>query len=285
MDYQQLLALFKETHLKLQQRAARSVDTSLVIRNWLFGWYIVEFEQGGAERSELYGKGLINRLSKELKTLGLKGISSTNLKLCRTFYLAYQKIGQTPPDQSFEVSAGLQKIQQMLPVTSFDVIASAPKMLQKLSATLAGSFALGWSHYVALLTISNADERRFYEIEARENSWGARELERQIAASLYERLALSRDKEGIRQLSQKGLVVEKPGDVIKEDELPTIGILLCHRKHDALVELTLPKDSNIFASKYQLYLPSKEELKRQLEEAAGIEHRENPDQEGTGDVR
>jgi hypothetical protein len=55
-----------------------------------------------------------------------------------------------------------------------------------------------------------------------------------------------------------------------DDELPTIGILLCHRKHDALVELTLPRDSNIFASKYQLYLPSKEELKRQLEEAAGI---------------
>ncbi len=386
MNYQQLLALFKETHLELQQRAARSVDTSLVIRNWLFGWYIVEFEQGGAERSELYGKGLINRLSKELKTLGLKGISSTNLKLCRIFYLAYQKIGQTPSDQSFEVSADLQKIQQTLPVTSFDAIASAPKMLQKLSATLAGSFALGWSHYVALLTISNADERRFYEIEAHENSWGVRELDRQISASLYERLALSRDKDGVRQLSEKGLIIEKPSDAIKNpfvlefldleeksaysehaletaiidhlehfllelgkgflfearqkrftfdndhfyvdlvfynrllrcyvlidlkrdklthqdlgqmqmyvnffdryvktaDELPTIGILLCHRKHDALVELTLPKDSNIFASKYQLYLPSKEELKRQLEEAAGIEHPENPDQEGIGDVR
>ena len=108
MNYPQLLALFKETHLELQQRAARSVDTSLVIRNWLFGWYIVEFEQGGgAERSELYGKGLINRLSRELKTLGLKGISSTNLKQCRMFYLAYQKIGQTPSDQSFEMSVGL----------------------------------------------------------------------------------------------------------------------------------------------------------------------------------
>jgi hypothetical protein len=49
------------------------------------------------------------------------------------------------------------------------------------------------------------------------------------------------------------------------DELPTVGIVLCHRKNDALVELTLPQDANIFASKYQLYLPSKEELKRQLE--------------------
>ncbi|NMW21618.1 MAG: YhcG family protein [Chlorobiaceae bacterium] len=88
-------------------------------------------------------------------------------------------------------------------------------MLQELSATLAGSFSLGWSHYVTLLTISNADERRFYEIEAGENSWDVRELDRQISASLYERLALSRDKEEIRQLSQKRLVVEKPADVIK----------------------------------------------------------------------
>ena len=94
MNYQQLLALFKETHQELQQRAARSVDTSLVIRNWLFGWYIVEFEQGGAERVELYGKSLINRLSNELKSFGLKGISPTSLKQCSTFYLAYQKIGQ-----------------------------------------------------------------------------------------------------------------------------------------------------------------------------------------------
>jgi hypothetical protein len=60
-----------------------------------------------------------------------------------------------------------------------------------------------------------------------------------------------------------------------DDELPTIGIVLCHRKNDALVEVTLPKDSNIFASKYQLYLPSKEELKKQLEVAAGIEHKDD----------
>jgi hypothetical protein len=50
-----------------------------------------------------------------------------------------------------------------------------------------------------------------------------------------------------------------------DDELPTVGIVLCHRKNDALVELTIPEDANIFASKYQLYLPSKEELRHQLE--------------------
>ena len=382
MNYQQLLALFKETHLELQQRAARSVDTSLVIRNWLFGWYIVEFEQGGSDRAE-YGANLLKKIAAQLK---IKGCSERSLALCCKFYLTYSGILQALPAKSSGGSIGLQEIQQILPVPSCNAIINSPQIRQALSSTLASSFSLGWTHYVTLLTISSADERRFYEIEARENSWGARELERQIAASLYERLALSRDKEGIRRLSQKGLVVEKPVDVIKnpfvleflnleeksaysehaletaiidhlehfllelgkgflfearqkrftfdndhfyvdlvfynrllrcyviidlkrdklthqdlgqmqmyvnyfdryvktDDELPTIGILLCHRKHDALVELTLPKDSNIFASKYQLYLPSKEELKRQLEEAAGIEHRENPDQEGTGDVR
>jgi len=122
---------------------------------------------------------------------------------------------QTLPAKSEREQFEHQKIQQTLSLTSFDTITDTPHIVQKLSALLANSFSLGWSHYVALLTISNADERRFYEIEARENSWGARELERQIAASLYERLALSRDKAGIKQLAQKGLVVEKPADVLK----------------------------------------------------------------------
>ena len=286
------------------------------------------------------------------------------------------KIGQAVPDQSLGQSTRWQKIRQAMSGESPDSLSDAVITLQALSAELASRFTLGWTHYVALLTISNPDERRFYEIEARENSWGARELERQIASSLFERLALSRDKAGIKALSQDGLVIENPSDVVKnpyvlefldleeksayseheletaiikrlehfllelgkgflfearqkrftfendhfyvdlvfynrllrcyvlidlkrdklthqdlgqmqmyvnyfdryvktEDELPTIGIVLCHRKNDALVELTLPKDSNIFASKYQLYLPSKEELKKQLEEAAGIEHKED----------
>lgn len=372
MGFEQLLILFKETHQELQKRAARSVDITLVIRNWLFGWYIVEFEQGEATRAELYGKKLIDRLSAELKAAGLKGASPTSLKQCRAFYTAYSEIRQALPDQSLNEG----EIRQALTDQSRSSISSVAVILQAVSAELANRFVLGWTHYVALLSVISPDERRFYEIEARENSWGARELERQIASSLYERLALSRDKDGIKALAQTGLVIEQASDVVKnpyvleflgieeksaysehelesaiidhlehfllelgkgflfearqkrftfdndhfyvdlvfynrllrcyvlidlkrdklthqdlgqmqmyvnyfdryvktEDELPTIGILLCHRKSDALVELTLPKDSNIFASKYQLYLPSKEELKRELEDAAGIEHQEN----------
>ncbi len=277
MEFEQLLTLFKETHQELQKRAARSVDITLVIRNWLFGWYIVEFEQGDATRAELYGKKLIDRLSAELKAAGLTGVSPTSLKQCRVFYNAYREIGQALPVESLNENAGSTGIGQALTVQSHSSISGVLKIFQAVSAELANRFVLGWTHYISLLSITNQDERRFYEIEARENSWGARELERQIASLLYERLSLSRDKERDKlthqDLGQMQMYVNYFDRYVKtEDELPTIGILLCHRKSDALVELTLPEDSNIFASKYQLYLPSKEELKKELEDAAGIEH-------------
>jgi predicted nuclease of restriction endonuclease-like (RecB) superfamily len=367
-DFDGLVERCRQTHQELQRRAGRSVDTYLVIRNWLFGGYIVEYEQQGADRAE-YGTYLIKRLSAALVARLGRGFSARSLEQCRKFYLAEKQIAQTLSAQSEpEESAVFSRdpsIQQMLPELLTGQGAQAADWAD-LVPTLFQRFTLGWSHYVTLLAIDNPSERRFYEIEAQAGSWSVRELERQIASSLYERLALSRDKEEIRRLAEQGLVVEKAADIIKnplvleflgleerpaysehelesaiidkletfllelgkgflfearqrrftfdndhyyidlvfynrllrcyvlidlkrdklthqdlgqmqmyvnyfdryvklDEELPTIGILLCHRKQDSLVELTLPKDSNIFATKYQLYLPSKEELKAQLE--------------------
>ena len=64
-----------------------------------------------------------------------------------------------------------------------------------------------------------------------------------------------------------------------EDELPTVGIVLCDSKSDAVVELTLPRDANIYASQYELYLPSKQELAAQLESV----HRELENRKGNGE--
>jgi predicted nuclease of restriction endonuclease-like (RecB) superfamily len=90
---------------------------------------------------------------------------------------------------------------------------------QSLSGQLAPPprpFALSWSHYVFLLGVKNADERSFYEIEATNQNWTVRELKRQFNSGLYERLALSRDKEGIRRLAQEGQIVAKASDLFKE---------------------------------------------------------------------
>lgn len=75
---------------------------------------------------------------------------------------------------------------------------------------------MSWSHYLKLMRISDPDERSFYEIEATQNHWSLRELERQFDSSLYERLALSRNKEQILQLSKKGQIIEKPQDLLKD---------------------------------------------------------------------
>jgi hypothetical protein len=98
MNFEQLVSLLKQTHTELQRRAVRSVNTALVMRNWLFGWYIVEYEQKGEDRAK-YGSRLLARLSKQLTQVGIKGASLTNLKLCRLFYERYTQIGQTVSDQ------------------------------------------------------------------------------------------------------------------------------------------------------------------------------------------
>jgi len=362
--FDQLVSLFEHTHRVLQRRAARSVDTALVVRNWLFGYYVVEYENAGASRADLYGKALIDRLSASLGQRGLKGTSPTNIRKFRAFYEAYPEIQQTPSVES-PVHRRRDQIQQTLSVASAPLSVASHPAIEAWTASLSVRFQLGWSHYVTLLTVADTDARRFYEIEAVANSWSVRELERQIGSGLYERLALSRDKAEIKKLAEQGLVIEEAADIVKNpyvlefleleersayseheletaiidklehfllelgkgflfearqkrftfdsdhfyvdlvfynrllrcfvlidlkidklthqdlgqmqmyvnhfdrhvktaDEAPTIGIVLCKRKNDAVVELTLPENSNIYASEYQLYLPSKEELRRKL---------------------
>jgi predicted nuclease of restriction endonuclease-like (RecB) superfamily len=82
--------------------------------------------------------------------------------------------------------------------------------------TTSAEFTLSWSHYLKLMRIENPDERSFYEIECAANNWSLKELQRQYDASLYERLALSRDKEGVKQLAEKGQIIEKPTDFLKD---------------------------------------------------------------------
>lgn len=319
-----------------RKRVVASVNTTMVYTYYEIGRMIVEDEQEGERRAE-YGKAVIPALAKRLTRKFGKGFSAQSLANMRQFYLVYS--------QNRIFSSAIRKSD------------SGPRQ----------TFTLSWTHYLRLMRMENPDERRFYEIEATQNNWSVRELQRQFDASLYERLALSRDKEGVKDLAQQGQIVEKAEDILKdpyvlefvglpelpqyseteleqrlidnlqtfllelgkgftfvgrqvrftfdeqhyrvdlvfynrllrafvlidlkrgtlkhqdlgqmqmyvnyydryvklEDENPTIGILLCRDKSDAVVEITLPKDNNqIFASKYQTVLPSKDELKKLLE--------------------
>lgn len=320
-----------------------TVNTTMVYTYYEIGKAIVEEEQRGKQRAE-YGKQLLKGLSNRLSDEFGKGFSLTNLKQMRQFYLIYSK-GQTPSDLLGH--------------------SNSSKALNQISEDM--GFNLSWSHYIFLIRIVDPDERKFYELEAFNNKWSLRELERQFDTALFERLSLIRDKSGVKELTGKGQIIDKPKDTVKdpyileflglneetqyseseleqkiidklesflmelgkgftfvgrqvrftfehknfrvdlvfynrilkcfvlidlkigeichqdlgqmqmyvnyydrkvklEDENKTIGIILCKNKNEALVEMTLPENNKqIFASKYKIALPSKEELKALIE--------------------
>ncbi|MFZ6665985.1 PDDEXK nuclease domain-containing protein [Peijinzhouia sedimentorum] len=320
--YERIAGLLKQA----KSSVVRNINLTMIRTYFEIGKLIVEEEQNGKDRAE-YGKQLIEELSLRLNKEFGKGFSATNLKQMRSFYQIYSK-GQTLSDE----------------------------------------FALSWSHYLKLMRIDDEKERRFYEIESVKNNWSLRELQRQYDSALYARLALSKDKDKILELSQKGLVIEHPKDAVKDpyvlefiglpehsvysesqleqklidklehfllelgtgftfvarqkritfdekhfridlvfynrilkcfvlidlkigglthqdlgqmqmyvnyydremrlpDENKTIGIVLCQNKSQAVVEYTLPENNEqIFASKYQTVLPSKEDLKHIIED-------------------
>lgn len=322
-----------------------SVNTAEVYTKYYIGKYIVEYEQKGNVRAQ-YGKQILQELSKNLTARFGMGWSYPNLKNIKQFYLTYAKRLNT------DISVDGKKANQWL---------ANPE------SSGYQCFKLSWSHYLILMRVENPDARSFYEIECFQQQWSKRQLSRQVGSCLYERLALSREKDEVMRLAKEGQTVEKPSDVIKspltleflglkpdaaysesklenaiiskmqqfllelgkgflfearqkrftfdEDnyyvdlvfynrllqcyvlidlktdklshqdlgqmqmyvnyydrfvkqdfEKPTIGILLCESKNDALVELTLPKDSHVYASAYQLYLPDKALLQAKVKE-------------------
>jgi predicted nuclease of restriction endonuclease-like (RecB) superfamily len=333
--------------------AAQNVNTLQVATNFEIGRRIVEYEQKGSRRAE-YGKQIIRELADQLTNDFGRGFSKRNLEYMRQFYREYHdSLTQIPQTASAQSSVPVPAVISIAQTVS----AQFPQQ----------AFTLSWSHYVFLLSIDNLDERRFYEIESQQNNWSLSELRRQFNSGIYERLALSRDKNEVKMLAQIGHIIEKPEDMLKDpyvleflgldekarysesdlesaiidklgafllelgkgflfearqkrftfdadhyfvdlvfynrilrcyvlidlkigkithadlgqmqmyvnyydrhvklaDETPTIGIILCRTKNDALVRLTLPENSNVYASQYQLYLPSKDELKQKLME-------------------
>jgi predicted nuclease of restriction endonuclease-like (RecB) superfamily len=357
---------------KARAHVGRTADLAMCLTYFEVGRMIVEEEQGGKARAE-YGRGLLKELSKFLGMRVGKGFSETNLRNARKFYQIYSPLIQQTASAEFEnsskkriqqtMSAEFQRGQSLLAI--FDQTTTAAKNQALISRFY--PFTLSWSHYLILMRIKDDQERRFYEIEATKQQWTYKQLQRQYGSSLYERLALSRDKDAVMKLAKDGQTIEKPRDVLKNplvleflgmaerteysesdletaiigklqefllelgkgflfearqkrftfneehfmvdlvtynrllkcyvlidlktgvlkhqdlgqmqmyvhyfdryvktnDEHPTVGILLCREKDDAIVELTLPEGENIYASEYSLYLPDKELLQRKLAE-------------------
>lgn len=91
MNFTLLLTSIQQTHSALQQQAVNAINRLLTIRNWLIGYYIVEFEQKGDDRAA-YGNRLLELLAAEIKMAGIKGLTSPELSRCRQFYIVYPQI-------------------------------------------------------------------------------------------------------------------------------------------------------------------------------------------------
>lgn len=349
--------------VEARKKITSTVNVAMVYTNYEIGRYIVEDEQGGKIRAE-YGKGVLNAVSARLTARLGKGWSVENLTSMRKFYVLYSKT----------VTSGYEIQGTEIQTTGLE--AQDENRNHRLRNH---QFILPWTHYLILTHVSDPEARSFYEIEASKQQWSKRQLQRQIGSGLYERLALSRDKDEVMRLATEGQVVEKPSDIIKDPlvlefcglkpdasysetdlesaiisrlqdfllemgkgflfearqkrftfeerhfyidlvlynrllqayclvdlkmddlthqdlgqmqmyvnyydryvkedfEKPTIGILLCERKNDALVELTLPKDANIYAQQYALCLPDKALLQQKLREWIA-EFKEKEDEE------
>ena len=183
------------------------VNTFQVMTNFEIGRRIVEHEQKGEKRAG-YGAELLKELSARLSEEFGRGFSPVNLSHMRRFYVTWQErvhIFQKPSEKLGSTTIPQTPSGELAPI----------EIWQKPSAKFSNPFTLSWSHYVELLTVKDPDERSFYEIEATNEGWSLPELRRQKASALYHRLALSRDKAGVKRLAAEGQLVTKPEDVLK----------------------------------------------------------------------
>ncbi len=184
MNLELLISQIHSLDGALKHEANKAVNRFLTIRNWLIGYYIVEYEQKGADRAT-YGDNILQNISDRINQ---DGLSYRNLKLFRQFFLAYPQIGQT-------LSAQLQNYHIQLPMNgqtrsahSFEA-EFAEKIIDKLS----------FSHITLLLPLDDPLKRTFYASEAIKGTWSVRELKRQINSLLFERSGISNKPEQLLQ--------------------------------------------------------------------------------------
>ena len=192
-----------------RQMIVSTINTSEVYAKYEIGRYIVEDEQQGKYRAQ-YGKGILSALSEKLTLRYCEGWSYSNLRQIRQFYIVYSKMTASGCQIEKLESNCSKKVELQIDNHRLSKVTIPEEALSRMP-----KFTLSWSHYLILMRIDNPEARRFYEIECAQQQWSKRHLSRQVGSSLYERLALSRNKDEVMRLAQEGQVIEKPADIIK----------------------------------------------------------------------
>ena len=221
MNFEALANQIDAIQHTLQAQAAHAVNLALTARNWLIGYYIVEFEQNGEDRAA-YGEKLLKKLESRLHT---KGLTERRFREFRRLYQVYPQL-QSSVIQYLDSNAEIRRlataefkepIRRLATAKSSDVTIStvhynnvepwmipADRLFNRLSST----------HLTTISEIDNPVKRAFYEMETIRGCWSVKELERQIHSLYYERSGLSQNKEALSSLVQQQAAQLQPKDVI-----------------------------------------------------------------------
>ena len=223
MDFESLVGHINQVQDVLQAQAAHAVNLSLTARNWLVGYYIVEFEQHGEDRAK-YGDNLINRLAKEIHR---KGFEPRRLREYRQVYIVYPQLGAAiesylQKNSQWVSSSGSISIWQTASAKLQASENQADGIWQSASAKLeewATSpdrlfYRLNFSSLLYIAGLGDPLKRAFYEQEAIRGCWTYRELDRQVSSQYYERMGLSKDKKALQKLAVKNAQQLAPRDIL-----------------------------------------------------------------------
>ena len=220
-----LFLSIKELIQQSQRQVVQNVNSTMVFTYFEIGRMIVEHEQNGKMRAD-YAKETLKILSDKLTYQFGKGYSIDNLERIRKFYLIYNNRISASVMRKLENNRrlsqniiGNQKSASLMRKSKINIENKNINNDKLKSASVMRKFkipfSLSWTHYLLLIKIEDDAERNFYEIEAIQNNWSVRELQRQYNSALYNRLAKSRDKRGVKELAKKGQLIEKPADALK----------------------------------------------------------------------
>lgn len=202
-SFDELTKIIRDTHDAAQTTAVKAINRMQTMRNWLYGYYIIEFEQHGKDRAE-YGTQLLKRLEKRVNR---KGLTETLFKNSRKFYRLYPQmveniigvISPTVSDKLLESkdASGLCDTQ----MTENEHIEKSPTVSDGFRTTGQMIISrLSFSHIVEIMTVDDPFARYFYEQECIKCTWSVRELRRQISTNLYVRTGISSNPEKMLSL-------------------------------------------------------------------------------------
>jgi len=204
-SFDELVNNLSHVHEVLQGYASKSINQFLSLRNWLFGYYIVEYEQNGEDRAK-YGENLVVNIAQKVKHI--KGLTGNQLYVCRNFYLLYPHFLRTVSVILQSRDSGHDEILRTLSVKSQIIDTeniSNGGIIQKIEGKnddlrLPPELLLSrlsFSHFIELVRVDDSLQRLFYEVEAIKNNWSIRDLKRAIGTSLAFRTVMSTNKEAV----------------------------------------------------------------------------------------